>query len=108
MTQAQSLRIASEWVVQLAFWSALAFIAWYSICAPWWRYPVGRAIVALDSAIALALGPAVLGLIFGASLVASPAFTWLTVAAFACIPVITIYRAVIIWHVQRQGGGDAG
>jgi hypothetical protein len=102
MTQAEFLRDAAPVVVQAAFWSALAFTAWYSICAPWWRYSVGRAIVALDSAIALACLPTVLGLLFGAHLVASPFFSWLTVAAFAAIPVITTYRGVIVWRIQRR------
>ena len=102
MSQAQVLHDASEWVIQLAFWCSVAFPAWYSIWAPWWRYPVGRAIVALDAAIALATGPTTIGLIFGASVVASPFFTWLTVFAFGCIPVITVYRAVVVYQVQRR------
>lgn len=102
MTQAQLLHIASEWVIQLAFWCSVAFPVWYTICAPWWRYSAGRAIVALDSAIALATGPTVAGLIFGAPLVASAVFAWVTVAAFGCIPVIAIYRGVIVWQVQRD------
>ena len=103
MTQAQFLADASEWVVQGAFWCSLAFIAWYSILAPWWRSSVGRAIIALDTAIALATLPSTIGLIFGAEVVASRFFQWLTVCAFACIPVITIWRCVIVWRLQRHG-----
>jgi hypothetical protein len=95
-------RVASEVVIQAAFWSALGFVVFYSLIAPWWRYSVGRAIVALDSAIALATFPTTLGRIFGASVVASRFYTWLTVAAFACIPIITIYRGVIVWRIQRR------
>jgi hypothetical protein len=108
LTQAQVLHDVSEWVIQAAFWCSIAFPVWYTICAPWWRYPVGRAIVALDSAIALATGPTTIGLIFGASVVASSFFSWLTVFAFGCIPVITIYRGVVVWQVQRRGGSDGG
>lgn len=119
MSEAQFLHDASEVVIQAAFWSALSFIAWYSLWAPWYRTPVGRAIVALDSAIALACFPTVLGLIFGASVIASPWFAWLTVAAFAAIPVITVYRGVIVFRIQRRAAhltrvtpaeaeGDAG
>ena len=102
MTQAQFLADASKWVIQLAFWSSLAFPVWYSIWAPWWRSSIGRAIVALDSAIALATGPATIGLIFGASVVASPVFSWTTIFAFGCIPVITAWRMVIVFRVQRR------
>jgi hypothetical protein len=103
MTQAQFLADASEWVIQAAFWCSLAFIAWYSALAPWYRSSVGRAIVALDSAIALATLPAVLGLIFGAELVTGRFFQWLTICAFACIPVITTWRMWIVWKLQRRG-----
>ena len=102
MTQAEFLHAASEWVIQLAFWSSLAFVAWYSAWAPWWRSSIGRAIVALDSAVALATFPTVLGLIFGAAVVASAFFAWLTVFAFGCIPVITIWRMVIVYRIQRR------
>jgi hypothetical protein len=104
MSQAQFLADASRYVIQAAFWCSVGFVVWYSICAPWWRYPVGRAIVALDSAIALALGPSVLGLMFGVRLIASIIFSWLTVCAFAAIPAITIYRGWIVWRAQRRGG----
>jgi hypothetical protein len=102
VSQAQFLADASQWVVQAAFWSAAGFILWYSFWAPWFKSPIGRAIIALDSAIALACLPTVLGLIFGASLVMNPAFSWLTVAAFACIPVITVYRAWVVARIQLR------
>lgn len=102
MTQAQFLADASRWVIQAAFWSSLAFIAWYSAWAPWYRSSIGRAIVALDTAVALATFPAVLGLIFGVHLIASAFFSWLTVCAFGCIPVITCWRMVIVYRVQRR------
>jgi hypothetical protein len=107
MTQARILADISEWVIQLAFWCSLAFIAWYTIWAPWWRYSVGRAIVALDSAIALATGPTVAGLIFGPSLVSGRFFQWLTVAAFGAIPVITVWRMAIVFRVQRVAARQA-
>ena len=102
MTQAQFLADASRLVIQAAFWSSLAFIAWYSMWAPWYRSPIGRAIVALDGAVALAMFPSVLGLTFGMSVAGSDAFAWLTVCAFACIPVITCWRMVIVYRLQRR------
>jgi hypothetical protein len=103
MSQAQFLADASTVVVQAAFWSALAFIIWYSILAPWYRYPIGRALVALDSAIVLATLPSVLGMYFGASIIAWRGFAWLTVAAFGCIPLVTIWRGAIVFREQRRG-----
>jgi hypothetical protein len=106
MSQSGFLADAATWVVQCAFWSSVAFVAWYSLLAPWWRSAIGRAIVALDSAIALALLPSVLGLMLGRQAVASTAYQWLTVCALGCIPVITCWRMVIVWHLQRRGGRD--
>lgn len=106
MSHAQFFAEASQWVVQAAFWCAIAFIAWYTICAPWWRSPVGRAIVALDAAIALTLLPSVAGLILGHRAVASGAYQWLTLCALACVPVITCWRMVIVWRIQRQADRD--
>jgi hypothetical protein len=102
MTQAQFLHLASECVVQAAFWSALGFIAWYTLLASWWKYSIGRALVALDSAIMLATLPTVLGLLFGAHLVAGEFFQWLTVCAFGAIPLVTVWRGVIVWRIQRR------
>jgi hypothetical protein len=111
MTQAEFLRDAAPVVIQAAFWSALAFIALYSAIAPWFRYPIGRALVALDSAIMLATLPTVLGLYFGAGLVSGAFFQWLTVCAFGAIPVVTVWRMAIVWKIQRQAArlrADAG
>jgi hypothetical protein len=102
MSQAQFLHVAAEVVIQAAFWSALGFIALYSVIAPWPRYPIGRALVALDSAIMLATLPTVLGLYFGAGLVSGAFFQWLTVCAFGAIPVVTVWRMVIVWRIQRR------
>jgi hypothetical protein len=106
MSQSAFLMEAARWVVQCAFWSSVAFVGWYSLLAPWWRSAIGRAIIALDSAIALALLPSVLGLLFGEQLVASVTYQWLTVCALGAIPLITCWRMVIVWKLQRRGGTD--
>jgi hypothetical protein len=103
MNQSELLADAARWVVQGAFWSSLAFIGWYTACAPWYRSSVGRAIVAMDTAIALALLPSVLGLLLGRPAVASIAYQWLTVCALGCIPLITCYRMFVVLRIQRRG-----
>jgi hypothetical protein len=107
MSQHLFLAEAARWVVQCAFWSSIAFVGWYSLLAPWWRLPIGRAIVALDSAIAFALLPSVIGLLWGEQAVVSVIYQWLTVCALGCVPVITCWRMVIVWRIQKRGA-DSG
>jgi hypothetical protein len=103
MSHAELMRDLSEWVIQCAWLSSLTFIVLYTYLAPWWKYRVGRAIIALDFALLLALTPTVIGLDFGASVIASPFWTWLTLGAFALITPITVWRCITIWRLQRRG-----
>ena len=52
--------IGINYLIPVGFWSALLFIARYSMVAPWWKNSMGRMLVALDLAVALALPPSVL------------------------------------------------
>jgi hypothetical protein len=103
MNHAQLQHDLSEWVIQCAWFSSLTFIVLYSSLAPWWKYRVGRAIISLDFALGIALTPTVIGLDFGASVVANPIWSWITIAAFGLIPVITMWRCFTIWRLQRRG-----
>jgi hypothetical protein len=103
MSQVQLLRDLSEWVVQAAWLSSLTFIVFYTSLAPWWRYRVGRAIIALDFAVTLALTPGVVGLDFGARAIANQAWSWLAVIAVGMVVPITLWRCVVIWRLQRRG-----
>jgi len=73
------------------------FILVYTNCAHWWASPIGRAIVAIDTAIAPAMLPTTIGLDFGASVIASPLYTWLTV--YGSVSVITLWRAWIVIRI---------
>lgn len=57
--------IGINYLIPVGFWSALLFVARYSMVAPWWKNSMGRMLVALDLAVALALLPSVLSTEFG-------------------------------------------
>lgn len=94
--------------VMVTFVCSLAFIVLYSVLAPWWRYSIGRSIVALDGALSLTLLPSVVHHMFGFRSAADPFFAWFTVGAFALVPCVIVWRAVIIVRMQRTGVKDPG
>ncbi|HWU22992.1 MAG TPA: hypothetical protein VN088_15760, partial [Nocardioides sp.] len=82
-------------VLFTAAMSAL-FVVEYTALAPWWRHRMGRAIVAFDAAIMLALLPAALHYLFGLS-VASAFFAWYDGTSLLGAGLITGWRMVVIW-----------
>jgi len=87
-----------------AFFAGLLFIAVYSVLAPWWRYSIGRSIVALDTAITLVLLPGVLHILFGVNNLAGHFWTWFALVTFGSVPLIILWRLVIFVCIQRKGG----
>jgi hypothetical protein len=95
-------------LIMVTFFCSLAFVALFTLVAPWWRYPAGRSTVALDAALALTLLPSVVHHIFGFRSAEDPFFAWFTVGAFALVPCVIVWRAVIIVRMQRAGVKDPG
>lgn len=94
------VRIGEDYVLPVPFWSAIAFIAYYTLVAPWWHNPMGRMLVALDAGVALALLGDVLEVEFGVTVDT----TWLlrlTVAALVIVAVTVLTR---IWLLGRLHG----
>lgn len=87
--------------VLTAFFSSLVFIVGYSILAPWWRHPVGRAVASLDVGLTFALLPSALHQLFGLSLI-SMFFAWYYGCTLFLVAAITLWRLVVIWTVQRD------
>lgn len=87
-------------VIPAAFWSAAAFICYYSLLAPWWRNPVGHMIVFLDFAVMCALFGAVLQIEFGIHVTAAIQVR-LAAGALLIIPVVVLSRA---WLLGRLNG----
>jgi len=85
----------------VAFFSTLTFLVGYSLLAPWWRSPVGRAVASLDMALLLALLPSALHLLFGLN-VSYPWFAWYYGGSLFLVSAITLWRLAVIWVVQHD------
>jgi hypothetical protein len=81
------------------FWVSFAFPLAVSLIWPWWRSDWGRNIVALEACIWLSLAPAPLHVMFGVQY--GPFLAWFQVAAVFGAGLIVIWRAVMIWRIQR-------
>lgn len=82
-----------------AFFSSIVFVLGYSLIAPWWRQEVGRAMVSLDCGLMLALAPAVLRMLFHVTNWLT-FFAWYYGGSLLLVAGITLWRLLVIWHVQ--------
>lgn len=90
-----------EFAVLFSFWSAVVFILGYTAISPWWRYSVGRAIVALDAALMLTLLPSALHLMFGL-MPRTSFFAWYDGFGFVLVGLICLWRLWVVWRVQKD------
>lgn len=92
--------------VIITFCTSIAFIVLYSVLAPWWRSPLGRNLIAFDAVLSLTLLPSVIHHALGATSAEDTAFAWFTVSAFAAVPVVIGWRAVIMIRMQLDRKPD--
>jgi hypothetical protein len=85
-----------------AFLTTVVFLVGYSVLAPWWRNPVGRAVASLDVALLLALLPSALRQVFGLHFTRDGWFTWYYGATLLLVSAVTLWRLAVIWTVQRD------
>jgi hypothetical protein len=85
----------------LKFWPHWRIGFW-----PWWKTGFGINVVSLEFVIAVALLPSFLHRIAGLS-ATTYAFLWLQAVSICLVPVVIIWRAVIIWHAQRDPAREA-
>lgn len=100
MTQEQLLAEVGGVLANVTFFTSLLFPVVTAFFWPWWASAWGRNIVSLELGIAVTLLPAVLYRDFGTD---SLALRWVQVAALATVPLIVIWRVVMIWRAQRAG-----
>jgi hypothetical protein len=94
-----SIQLAARYGVEAIFYSALGFIAVVSLFWPWWKTQLGWTFAAKSAALALATLPAMVHVWVGG---ATPAWlAWLGVAALWAVPPILVWRAWVLWRVQR-------
>jgi hypothetical protein len=97
-----SARAVGEVVALVAFFTNMAFVVAYSVLGPWWHSELGRNLVALHSALALALLPATLHGLFGVSTATSAAYAWFVDGAMACVSAIVVWRLVILVRLDKR------
>lgn len=90
-----------EFALLFAFWSSIVFMLGYTVISPWWRYTVGRAIVALDAALTVTLLPSALYYMFGVSPRES-ALRWYVGFSLVLVGLVALWRLWVIWSVQSD------
>lgn len=107
MTQIQLLIDASEWILNIITWLSLSFpvvvFFFWNWIESWW----GRNIVAFEVCLGFATLRATTKIDWNIPAAThGPLFyflSWLQTAALAFVPVIIVWRIVLIWKRQRAG-----
>jgi hypothetical protein len=102
VTQLELLTDLGNDAVLFACAGSIAFLAVYLLLAKGWETEIGRALIALDAGLVLALGPSVLHRLFGVPL-GSLFFAWYFVASVTLVGAAAWWRAWIVAKVQWQG-----
>ena len=103
MTQDQFIILGFKIADVASVVTIVAFVAYYTRVARWWRNPVGRTIVAKDLALILVLLPSVLSMFLHFNRLTSYVAAWFDVTSFALVPVIMAWR-IVVWHrLDRLG-----
>lgn len=107
MTQDEILSEVARVGVQAGFWAAVSFPLVTAFFWPWWQHLWGWTIVALDTALALALFGDVLVLEFGMATTGlnGRIFSWVEAISLCLIPCIIAWRTVLTFMTQRRGRG---
>ena len=102
MTQVQLLTAIGAWLVNIVFAVSALFPLVTALYWPWWDSWWGRNIVGLEICIAATLLPAVL---FRDFAIDSLVLRWAQLVSLTLVAAMVVWRAVMIWHTQRQGPG---
>jgi hypothetical protein len=103
MSQEDAIILAFKVVEVASVVSIVAFVAYYTKVAPWWRDPIGRTIVIKDLALILVLIPSILSIFLHFSRLSSYVAAWFDVASFALVPVIMCWR-IVVWRKIHKAG----
>ena len=93
------VRIGTD-VVEFAFFCAVAFVILYTVAAPWWKTWIGRARIAMDASIAVALSPTMVHLWTGLQVENSLFFAWYTVGAVFTVGLVCLWNVLLLLHIQ--------
>jgi hypothetical protein len=91
-----------DWGSVAAGISALIFLIGSTWAFPWYDSAAGRAMVSIDAGLFVALFPVLLHHIFGLD-THTEFFLWYYASSLWLVAVITIWRLVTLWLIQRNG-----
>jgi hypothetical protein len=94
-------QLATQIAIEAIFYTSAGFVVAVSLAWPWWKSQLGWTIMAKTLALMIAVFPAMLVYWLGETL--PHWLEWLSIVALWCIPPILIWRAVVIWRMQRRG-----
>ena len=100
-----SVRDVSTLLAVLAALPTWGFVALYALRAPWWRTPIGRNLMAVSTAVAVALTLVVLGrlgLRFWAG------YQFLAMALYLVVGVLMWHRFILLLRTLRTPAMLAG
>lgn len=90
-----------------AFCAPLVLIAVYSATAPWWRSQIGRTLVTVKAAIALALLPPFAHRVAGPNVPPSTAFLIFQAVTWSVLALVLLRMSWVIIATQRRRGHDS-
>ena len=93
-------------IIEIMFWSSLAFIPVVSTYWPWWKHVYGKAAISIDGLLTLALLPAIIRQMLDIP-ITQVEYNWFTIVVFALIPARTVWLAMALFAVQKSIDPDA-
>ena len=93
--------LATQIGIEAIFYASLLFVAAVSCFWAWWKSQLGWTITAKSLALAVATLPAMFYYWFHGQ--DPPWLRDVSTAALWAVPLILIWRAIVLWRVQRQG-----
>jgi hypothetical protein len=107
VTQEQFLMDAAAWIINIIFWSGLVSPILVGTFWPWRESHWGQNIMSFDICVSLALLGSVIKHDWGFPGSWLLGFEWLELVSLSCIPVIIVWRTVMIWKRQRNALHEA-
>lgn len=106
MTQDQVVELLLKIGIVSGFFSLVAWVAVYTLLAPWWHNPIGRTLVVKSLLIAALLVPFGLSLFFNLSRLDSRVTAWVDVTLIGAITPVMIWRTVVWLHESQLSRAD--
>jgi hypothetical protein len=98
----QPLIDATQWVLNITFWSSVAFVLVTTMLWPWWQDWFGQTMIAFDLCISGATLPSLLSVDWG---VHGTFRAWVTIIFLGLAPLVIGWRTFMIFRTQRRRTG---